>query len=70
MTSELEDLLSLALDQNTCSTEKARIEGGYVVIPFDCYRPECDGEWSIEYERVRTRKQLLDALGFGSPLFD
>ncbi len=70
MKTELELLLAIALDHKTCSTEKARIEGGDLVIPFDYYHPGHDPEWTIGYERVRDRKQLLDALGYGSPLFD
>lgn len=62
---ELELLLRLALDHDTCKAEKARIDGDAVVIPFDCYRPDGDPAWTIEYERVSTRTELLDALGYG-----
>jgi hypothetical protein len=35
------------------------------VIPFDIYRPGHDPEWTIGYERVRDRGELLEALGYG-----
>jgi hypothetical protein len=59
---ELELLLRLARDHDTCATEEARIEGDELVIPIDCHHR--DGSWTIERERVRTREQLLDALGY------
>lgn len=58
---ELELLLACALDHETCETEKARIEGDAIRIPFDCQR---DNRWHIEHELVRTRRELLDALGY------
>ena len=61
---ELELLLRLALDHQTCTTEKARIEADAVVIPFDVHHPGCDPEWTVEYERVRTRAELLEAFGY------
>ena len=61
---ELELLLRLALDHQTCTTEKARIDGDAVVIPFDVHHPERNPEWTVEYERVRTRAELLDAFGY------
>jgi hypothetical protein len=63
--SELELLLRVALNRKTCLTEKPRIEAGWVVIPFDGHHPTRQPEWTIEYERVQTRTQLLDALGYG-----
>ena len=62
---ELELLLWVALDHDTCKTEKARIEGDAVVIPFDCFKPDREPQWTIEYERVRTRTELLEAFGYG-----
>ncbi len=59
---ELELLLALALDHDTCKTEKARIEGDAVIIPFDVLR---GSTWAIEYERVRSRAELLEAFGYG-----
>ena len=63
--SELELLLRLALSHNTCQTEKARIEDGAVIIPFDVLKGDRDPVWTIDYERVRTRGELLEALGHG-----
>jgi hypothetical protein len=63
--SELELLLRLALGHNSCRTEKARIDGDAVVIPFDCFTPGREPEWTINYERVRTRGELLEAFGYG-----
>jgi hypothetical protein len=63
--SELELLLRIAFEHKTCDTEKPRIEGDAVVIPFDIYRPGHDPEWTIGYERVRDRGELLEALGYG-----
>jgi hypothetical protein len=63
--SELELLLRLALDHDTCTTEKARMDGDAVLIPFDCYNPDRDPAWTVEYERVRNRAELLDAFGYG-----
>ena len=63
--SELELLLKMALDHKTCETEKARVDGDAVIIPFDCYKPDREPAWTIEYERVRNRTELLDALGYG-----
>ena len=63
--SELELLLRLALTHDTCDTEKPRIEGDAVVIPLDCHNPDRDPAWTIQYERVRNRTELLDVLGYG-----
>ena len=63
--SELELLLRLALTHDTCSTEKARIDGASVLIPFDVFGFEGKPGWTIQYERVRTRGELLEALGYG-----
>ena len=63
--SELELLLSIALEHDTCATEKPRIDGDAVVIPFDLHRPGLQPEWTIGYERVRNRGELLEALGYG-----
>jgi hypothetical protein len=63
--SELEPLLRLALNHHTCETEKARIDGDCVLIPFDVHHPGRDPEWTIEYERVRNRSELLEAFGYG-----
>ena len=57
-------LLRVALDHDTCETEKARIDGDAVVIPFDCFDADRYPQWTIEYERVRTRSELLDAFGY------
>ena len=62
---ELELLLKLALNHNSCSSEQARIEGDTVLIPFDVHRPGREPEWTIEYERVRTRGEFLEAFGYG-----
>lgn len=61
---ELELLLALARDHETCETERARIEGEAIVIPFDCHNENRSPAWSIEYERVTNRRELLDALGY------
>jgi hypothetical protein len=63
--SELELLLRIARDHKTCRTEEPRIEGDAVLIPFDVYKPNQDPSWSIEYEVVRDRGELLEALGYG-----
>jgi hypothetical protein len=63
--SQLEHLLSIALDHETCATEKAWIDGDAVVIPFDCFHPDRKPQWTIQYERVRSRQDLLDAFGYG-----
>ena len=62
---ELELLLRLALTHDTCQTEKARIEDDAVIIPFDVLGFEGRPGWSVQYERVRTRAELLEALGYG-----
>ena len=62
--SELELLLRLALTHDTCITEKARVDGDAVLIPFDVHDPDGDPKWRIEYERVHTRGELLEALGY------
>lgn len=59
----LEELLSLALTHDNCTTEKARIEGDCVLIPFDVF-DEDRKVWTIVYERVRTVDQLLEAFGY------
>jgi hypothetical protein len=60
----LKTLLAIALAHDTCELEKPRIEGEELVIPFDCHNPGKVPAWSIEYERVRTRRELLDVLGY------
>lgn len=60
----LQTLLAIALAHSTCTTEQPRIEGDVLVIPFDCHNPDRAPAWSIEHERVRTRAELLDALGY------
>jgi hypothetical protein len=62
---ELQLLLKLARGHKTCDTEEARIDGDAVIIPFDCYKPDREPTWTVEYERVRNRAELLDALGYG-----
>jgi hypothetical protein len=59
----LERLLGLALEHDTCATEKARLEGDAIVIPFDAHHRDTNS-WTIEYERVHNRRELLDALGY------
>ncbi len=59
---ELELLLHIAQRHDTCATEAPRIEGDELLVPIDCHHR--DGSWTIERERVRTRAQLLDALGY------
>ena len=61
---ELEMLLRVALQHDTCDTEKARIDGYAVLIPFDVHRPGQKPEWTIGYERVRNRRELLEAFGY------
>jgi hypothetical protein len=61
---ELELLLRLAQSHRTCAAEQARIEGDELVIPFDCLNEKRSRAWTIEYERVRNRRELLDALGY------
>lgn len=60
----LERLLAIAREHNTCESEQARIEGDVLVIPFDCHHPDQAPAWSIQYERVTSRQELLDALGY------
>ena len=62
--SGLESFLKIALDHDTCTTEKARIEGDAVVIPFDCFDPDRRPGWIIRYERVRTPAELLEVFGY------
>jgi hypothetical protein len=59
---ELELLRRLAASHHTCADERPRIDGDAIVIPFDCR--QADATWTIEYERVRNRRELLDALGY------
>lgn len=61
---ELELLLRMARSHETCETERARIDGDAIVIPFDCFNENRSPAWTIELERVRTRQELLDALGY------
>jgi hypothetical protein len=61
MNPELELLLAIARDHESCATERPRIEGDAVVIPFDVQRNE---RWFVEHERVRNRAELLDAYGY------
>lgn len=58
---ELKMLLAVALQHDLCD-EKPYIDGDAVVIPF--WEAPRDGPYQIAYERVRTRQQLLDALGY------
>lgn len=58
----LKRLRAIALEHGTCTTEEPRIEGDELVIPFDTR--QADGSWTIAYERVRNRRELLDALGY------
>jgi hypothetical protein len=60
----LNRLLAIARAHDTCATEKARLEGDAIVIPFDCHNVNRSPAWSIEYERVRNRAELLAALGY------
>lgn len=60
---ELELLLRIARDHDTCATEQARIAGNELLVPIDCHHTATD-RWTIELERVRTHAQLLDALGY------
>jgi hypothetical protein len=61
---ELELLLRLAQSHRTCAAEQARIEGDEIVIPFDCLNEKRSPAWTIEYERVRSRRDLLEVLGY------
>lgn len=60
---ELRLLQRLAATHQTCQEERPRIDGDAVVIPFDVLESKPD-RWTIAYERVRNRKELLDALGY------
>jgi hypothetical protein len=62
MIHELDRLLIAARQHQTCSSEEAKIDGDAIVIPFDAHQR--DGTWTIEYERVRNRRELLEALGY------
>lgn len=59
---ELRAMLRVARDHGTCRQESARIEGDAIVVPFDTFHD--DHGWSIERQTVRTRRELLDALGY------
>jgi hypothetical protein len=60
---ELELLLRIARDHDTCEDERPEIDGNSIVIPFDCLHRDPD-RWTIAYERVSNRRELLDALGY------
>lgn len=59
----LQRLLAIAREHRTCLEEEARIDGDAVVIPIDCLASNPD-RWTIEYERARNSRELLDALGY------
>ena len=61
---ELELLLRVARSHDSCATEKPRRDGDAIVIPFDCLNERQSPAWSIQYERVRSRRELLEALGY------
>lgn len=58
---ELQHLLRMALDHKTCSSERPRVEGDELVIPFDVLERD---RWTIKHERVRSRREFLEAFGY------
>lgn len=61
---ELELMLRMARSHETCETERAEIDGDAIRIPIDCFNENRTPAWTIEYERARNRRELLDALGY------